>query len=448
MKRFEYKYSDLQYPVRMNNDCSNLFMPYDNYPGYQQGLVLDLPLSKVVEYIDVPFIEKYEGEITIEKMENYITYGTRKAKSFVYFCNMGTLGSEGGDGTAENPWASVGYALKKLKPLVDCVYFNYCGQVYITLRCSGTTSDTVCCHGDNECGFFNGLNIVVIEGGRLNFRKILDEDTVFGIDGIRNCVFKNCFFDLNFSANKYCLALRLDANFFWGCNFHSYSKGVVNSDDDGYYCDATSCDSIGCGVDIHSSYFFDCDIELEEVCESHKERIGSFVLFGFTGVFCKCNINIKSRSYTDNFSDATAGIEAWRCYFVDCVIKGNCVSISKNAYAYSQASGCWDRGASTARVSLGLVLIRTNIKLELTAIAPDEYDHGSCDKYGPYAVIDCRRSWPGNSWKGFWYKSSIILNCDSSRGMYQIDFSGGEEGKHSIYECTLPKERCEGLMSC
>lgn len=457
MKRFEYKYSDLQYPVRMNNDCSNLFMPYDNYPGYQQGLVLDLPLSKVVEYIDVPFIEKYEGEITIEKMENYITYGTRKAKSFVYFCNMGTLGSEGGDGTAENPWASVGYALKKLKPLVDCVYFNYCGQVYITLRCSGTTSDIVCCYekidddGRVWCDNFNGRNIFVLENGRINKKR--DKQHIdaqygcrggnmgwinFAADSINDCIFKNFFFDLDYSMSyvngetqpEGCSTGFLHGtDFFWNCEIYCHGE-IYNNREDFWVSECFS-------------YFLDCNIVFDSKANSREYQGWSGCDVYLWGVFCKCDIRAKVVCTSSNFADVEVSFICETSYCVDCVVDVKCSGVSKDSRTYSTASGCFEDGWVDVVFGTPAYLIRTDVKLDMTAVAPDELTGGyHCNSYAPSARI--RGGGVDNYKPSVWYKSNITLTCYSSRRMYTICFVGEDEDK-LIYGCTIPKNRCESV---
>lgn len=195
MKYFDYKYSDLQYPVMVNNDGSNVLMGK-----------LEIPLSENVEEVEIPIITINTANIeNPEDIEKMVVVERKKVKAYTFFCVAGSEYSRGGDGTEGNPWASINYALHKLQPLVNCVAKYYCCQVYIQLKCSGVCeyyiSGNIEDNDEYTGGSFSGKNVFILSDVVLKRKeKKQDNDSADSIHktgdiGINDCYIKNMAFN-------------------------------------------------------------------------------------------------------------------------------------------------------------------------------------------------------------------------------------------------------------
>lgn len=227
MKYFDYKYSDLQYPVMVNNDGSNVLMGK-----------LEIPLSENVEEVEIPIITINTANIEKpEDVEKMVVVERKKVKAYTFFCVAGSEYSRGGDGTEGNPWASINYALHKLKPLVDCVAKYYCCQVYIQLKCSGVCEYYISGNIDKNYeytgGPFSGKKVFILSDVVLK-RKEKKRDLYYGyIDkngdiGIHDCYIKNMVFN---GSDFLCLGYD---NIIYDSSFTHKTQKVIKFGDNDY----------------------------------------------------------------------------------------------------------------------------------------------------------------------------------------------------------------------
>ena len=225
MKYFDYKYSDLQYPVMVNNDGSNVLMGK-----------LEIPLSENVEEVEIPIITINTANIEKpEDVEKMVVVERKKVKAYTFFCVAGSEDSRGGDGTESNPWASINYALHKLQPLVNCVAKYYCGQVYIQLKCSGVCeyyiSGNIDENDEYTGGPFSGKKVFILSDVVLK-RKEKKYYSRYGYDktgdiGTHDCYIKNMTFE---GSDFLC---RGDDNIVYDSRFtHKKQKNVKFGDND------------------------------------------------------------------------------------------------------------------------------------------------------------------------------------------------------------------------
>lgn len=189
MKPFKYKYSKLLNPVIVNQSGTNIKTGSAHGSTY---LLLNVSSGKI-EYIDFPVL--VENEITSpEQSENPVFFETKPVKSFTFYCVAGTEFAEGGDGTENNPWASVNYALNQIQPIIDCFYQTYCCE-YIQLRCSGVCSYPIRAITKNSNGSwedttFNGRNLFILRDLIVDIQR--EDEDVYGIKNINNSVLYSC----------------------------------------------------------------------------------------------------------------------------------------------------------------------------------------------------------------------------------------------------------------
>ena len=319
MKYFDYKYSDLQYPVMVNNDGSNVLMGK-----------LEIPLSENVEEVEIPIITINTANIEKpEDIEKMVVVERKKVKAYTFFCVAGSEYSRGGDGTEGNPWASINYALHKLQPLVDCVAKYYCCQVYIQLKCSGVCeyyiSGNIDENNEYTGGLFSGKKVFILSDVVLK-RKEKKQDLYYGyIDkngdvGIHDCYIKNMTFN---GSDFLC---RGDDNIIYDSSFTHKKQKVVKFGDNDYPKDEEFRLRMfffyGQGTCFISS-----DFEIEESLDATYIKHNG-----------QCTKKISS-------ADFYHGMMGWRNekIYYDCVFSLKC---SSTAVSGEYPWGCDDTGVS------------------------------------------------------------------------------------------------------
>ena len=155
-------------------------------------LLLNVSSGKI-EYVDFPVLTEHEVT-SPEQSENPVSFETKPVKSFTFYCVAGTEFAEGGDGSENNPWASVNYALNQIKPIIDCFEKTYCCE-FIQLRCSGVCDYPVRAIAKNSNGSwgdttFNGRNLFILRDLVVDIQR--ENEDAYGIKNINNVVFYSC----------------------------------------------------------------------------------------------------------------------------------------------------------------------------------------------------------------------------------------------------------------
>ena len=170
MKKFTYKYSDLQHDVLTNSDRTNLKRLSSG------GLDIFVPPDDILEDAIVPEITYTEtNAVSVDKT----------VKAWTYYCDSlsgcveGTEHYEDGDGSAETPWRSVEYAIKEIYEKFSCITGFCCDRGYLfQLKVKGILDYEFQLHRDFT--YWNKQNLiiapwsnnyVVISGGRWHYIK-------------------------------------------------------------------------------------------------------------------------------------------------------------------------------------------------------------------------------------------------------------------------------------
>lgn len=349
MKKFNYSYNVLRSGVTTNNDGSSIFKD-SGYNGGDGGFMSAIPLSREMETVNVPVV-KYNDISDPEEAGKSVICTMEKRLAYVFYCTAGTEYAEGGDGTKNNPWASVNYALWKLISLLKCMSEHlYCGA-YIKLKCSGVVDYPIRGlekkDGEWEEAIFSGYSKLFICD--LNIEKKIKKEDFFFSSGSNYASFwvlkgvRDCFFDglkLNVELNE-------ELNLYWFttvCNIHAT----------GYHSENWYMNS-----DIKYNIFSSGVYQVDLIFSSGAKIICSNIEFKFNG---NCSVGTNSSDFlfycssldvvfdtVDNYS-SVSGYGAWRIY------KSN-ISINSSGDGFG------------SHISLGnkSVVVDSNISIDIKA---------------------------------------------------------------------------------
>ena len=188
----------MPYIVPMNSKGAIL----GNAGEYNQPPFLSLPCGSSFGNVDIYKLNVSE--------QNIVSVVTERKKCFTYYCDLSAdsewndlpmfeqdstaeerktcLASRNmsGDGSKENPWKNLTFALEKVRCIVNSLCCNY-----VNLVCSGTANYTVCYYENFQKTEFDGRGILILSGANVNPKNI-GYYTNCGFYYLRNCLFYNC----------------------------------------------------------------------------------------------------------------------------------------------------------------------------------------------------------------------------------------------------------------
>lgn len=337
MKPFIYKYKNLvNGVVSLNNDSSNL------HEKEKYGLIFS-GHKQICETIPVKISDTYN--VGDEILESPITY--KKVKAFVFYCVSGTEYAIGGDGSEQNPWASVNYALSQIGPIVSCVATNFCTE-YVELICSGVCNYSVRPIEKNNDSYINtyisGQNRLIIKNLQISIEEkvTLDKnESIFLLTGISSSIILESDFYLKYNAAFYAGA-RLNVetiSISRSSIFDSKITTIVN------YEAASSNEGQGVctvySINTDSIFMNNCEIICAVNSEGQGIRVISTGIYGDSdeipnSLFTNCSINNSVDLISITTDSGHSPIGNIECYGISRFSSGavffNCNSSSDCTY--------------------------------------------------------------------------------------------------------------------
>lgn len=170
--------------------------------------------ERLKDYSQVP--DDY-GKNLIEYQEYEVDVMTFYCDSVAWDGNLETR-DETGDGTKENPWRNVNYALERLQPSLDCTEKLCCYRPIYQLLIKGTINYMVGNKVTSTIDFYRGYGRLVLDawpgedGGTAEW-EVADVPDSYGVSNINGAYIYNCYVhDLEYTTGAS-----------YGFNFYSYS---------------------------------------------------------------------------------------------------------------------------------------------------------------------------------------------------------------------------------
>lgn len=262
MKKFNYNFNTLySSPIVMNRSCSDLF--YVEGSKYnEKHIMLDIPLGKL-EDATIPFYENNMIEL-------------KKVKAHTFYCDSISGGNDkSGDGTFENPWRSVNYALTKLAEIKECTKERYCENLYFQLKCSGSIDYII----EDSSNYDWGRHLI-ITNLNINFNYSLESLNLPDGSSFRN--YYTCIIDLN-------NVIFLDVTVFGEYKASFPSEDIYNVSSDIYFL----------GFSSYNSVFSNVSCTLSLIYESGEVGSPTTYIYGVgdlqsDNLFVDCSFNCKS----------------------------------------------------------------------------------------------------------------------------------------------------------
>ncbi len=288
--------------------------------------LLDFTLYDLVEH-EVPAVTDPDN-IPEDYGKELLTVEERIVKAYTYYCDLDadadwddTIFWDGqshtnaekeaclnarnktGDGSQENPWKNLTYALEKIKCLID----NTCSE-YFRIVCSGTAHYTICLYTSNsgypEYTPFSGDSRLIIHNASIDISNNINNTYAFYQN--QNIEFYNCNVVINYAtAGQYVSAFAGSHNStFYTCdvtiNF-TYTEIITGARIEGFsFC--------------YNSIFINCNTRFINEAE--------FSLSGYLYLYSNCSSNFYM---CYNFIKNTDSISFYYCQgiFYECNVKAN-----------------------------------------------------------------------------------------------------------------------------
>lgn len=150
--------------------------------------------ERLEDYSQVP--DDY-GKNLIEYQEYEVDVMTFYCDSVAWDGNLETR-DETGDGTKENPWRNVNYALERLQPSLDCTEKLCCYRPIYQLLIKGTINYMVGNKATSTIDFYRGYGRLVLDawsgedGGTADW-EVADVPDSYGVSNINGTYIYNCY---------------------------------------------------------------------------------------------------------------------------------------------------------------------------------------------------------------------------------------------------------------
>lgn len=331
------------------------FLMLPGNPPLEEVTLYDFKINEIPEPEDIDNIPEDYGKELVEVME-------KKVMAYTYYCDLDAdadwddsifwdgenhtdeeikacldARNKGGDGSKENPWKNLTWALEQ----IACVLNNQCCS-YIRILCSGTAhyslrkptiyapkkfilegadidvSRTQCVgYYDLYQCYFNSCSVKLRDDGRTANSRLTG-----GFLGCTGGVFYNCHveFETYYSHGDHCSAgfANCSGSHFYKCNAEiaAYTGRKYEHFVSGFYQCTSNSRTTSCFVDCHSKIkclydvyafgFYECDSSCFYKCTSEMEE--GINGYGFAGCdhsnFYSCNSVINSDAlYANGFFD-------------------------------------------------------------------------------------------------------------------------------------------------
>lgn len=289
-------------------------------------------------YLPVPGNPE-EGEITVydvETNDDEAVLTSRQAPAFTYYCDLDadadwdnlpelSGGASGrnecfanrnmsGDGSVENPWKNLTYALEEIQCLAKCL----CCEKFIRIVCSGEAHYSI----ENRFSILNGCGRVIIEGAKIKLTRNDLGGRVFGrCENVHfyNCSFSissttsgDCEYDIGVAVLEYC-----DNCKFFNCDISANAAfGAADN--------ISQALKIDCISSCKNDLFYGCNINA--VANISQGDVKAYGVVGFqNGTFVNCNVSIHANSSDDKNSygySSIAAVGLWvsHCNIYNCIV--------------------------------------------------------------------------------------------------------------------------------
>ena len=276
------------------------FLMMPGNPVLEEVTLYDFQVNEIPEPENINNIpEDYGKELVVVSQ--------RTAKAYTYYCDLdadadwddtpmwdGSTTAEKkaclearnmtGDGSRENPWKNLTYALEQLQCFVKTQCCNY-----VRLVCTGTAHYTACVFDSSgyRAGFL-GYNIFILDGANIEVAN-----SNYNFNDFYNSVFYNCTVNTNSSGTGF----NATNSVFYNCttNFDN-SEFII-------YREFISFKGNG------NSFYYNCEA-------NYSRNIGTQQHYGYVSGYSSyynCTVNINGSGY-----DSFYGFSCSRCNFYNC----------------------------------------------------------------------------------------------------------------------------------
>ena len=332
------------------------FLMMPGNPVIEEVTLYDFQVNEIPEPEDLNNIpEDYGKELVVVSQ--------RTAKAYTYYCNLdadagwddtpmwnsSSTTSEKkaclearnmtGDGSRENPWKNLTYALEQLQ----CFVTAQCCH-YVRLVCTGTAHYTVCAYdlSSNSYYYYDRLyfyNRLIIDGANVDVPRQNDSvyTDIYGFYS-QQCIYYNCTAKMTGNNYNNTNGFSGSGNIYYNCTAEVTATGTYNKNAYGfstvgttfYRCTATvtmNADGSSCrGKGLTGTTFYGCTATV-------TINGGSGIGFeGTTFYGCTATVNGEQETY-----DTVEGFEGnSRSKFYNCIamMNGNQNSASRDAIGF------------------------------------------------------------------------------------------------------------------
>ena len=275
------------------------FLTLPGNPPLEEVTLYDFKVNEIPEPEDIDNIPEDYGKELVEVMG-------KKVKAYTYYCDLdadadwddsifwdGNTHSEsekkacldarnkGGDGSKENPWKNLTWALEQIK----CLLENTCSECF-RIVCSGSAHYTLCLYEFYSLRDFSGYRRLILENAKLEMDKNIGENTLYGFYGIsETCFIQAC---LNMNLNFYENSRNGKGYGFFNCNQCDYLNCMTEINSSGYFPFFSS-------FQCKNSKFYHCEAKLQTEAESASSTANAFYLC-ISGIFYDCMVSVNSNS--------------------------------------------------------------------------------------------------------------------------------------------------------
>ena len=393
------------------------FLMMPGNPVLEEFIIYDFKVNKIPEPEDINNIPDDYGKELVEVSQ-------RTVKGYTYYCNLdadadwddtpmwnsSSTTSEKkaclearnmtGDGSRENPWKNLTYALEQLQ----CFVTAQCCH-YVRIVCTGTAHYTACLHSGYSNAHFRGNNIFILDGAKIEVSRISNID-VYAFRSFSSSIFYNCFAtgEANSSSEMVVAFYECSSSIFYNC----FATGEANSS------------SIRCSVNS----FYSCRTNIFYHCtaKTATNTLADSYAYGFYGcgndsIFYNCSamatttLNIDpgpSESYINSYAYGFSFCDNSSFYHCSSTATTTATTETGNkqyAYAYSFDAcdnntfyGCIAITVTTAHAKnsrnriFGFNKCDSNTFYGCKATAEATISDVDSINFSAYAFIDCNNS--------------------------------------------------------
>lgn len=322
------------------------FLTLPGNPPLEEVTLYDFKVNEIPEPEDIDNIPEDYGKELVEVME-------KKVRAYTYYCDLdadadwddsifwdGNTHSEsekkacldarnkGGDGSKENPWKNLTWALEQIK----CLLENTCSECF-RIICSGSAHYTLCLYEFYSLRDFSGYRRLILENAKLEMDKNIGENTLYGFYGIsETCFIQAC---LNMNLNFYENSRNGKGYGFFNCNQCDYLNCMTEINSSGYFPFFSS-------FQCKNSKFYHCEAKLQTEAESASSTANAFYLC-ISGIFYDCMVSVNSNSEIEK-PGFMSHIESYGFRYCSESIFYRCISEVKSSAVTAYASsfdGCY-----------------------------------------------------------------------------------------------------------